>query len=502
MDVRSALRRTYTNADGSRSGIDVLVGTSTAQQVLMLAGIGVILGLYTVGLTTLPAGYIPMLTVLVLAPFLAMVIGNVRKMLLAAAILDISIGFEINFNYQEQAASLGAVGGLGISITTLAVAGLYALWIADALLRTPIGVRPFIRPNLPLILYVGFAVISLVAARNTLLARFEIFMLIQTLLLFIYLINHVRTRDELMFVVLLLVGGLAFQSLLIITSLGLGEFGAAGIRTRVDFDGSGGGLPRIGGTVGSPNSAAGYLSLLIPAAAAFAISGAKRSYRLLGLGAFGLGTVALILTFSRGGWIAFAISMAIFGLLAWKYRWIPTLLPFGAVLGISAVLMTFRQLLLGRFLQDDAGAAQSRVPLMKLALKIIRDNPLFGVGANNYGVVLQDYVTPEFSRDWLYAVHNKYLLVWAETGTGAFLAFVAFLVTAIHLGIRTVRMHDRLLSPLALAFTTAIVGHMAHMMVDLFNGRPQVQLLWVIIAILTILNRLVLDQPDQELAAH
>jgi len=35
------------------------------------------------------------------------------------------------------------------------------------------------------------------------------------------------------------------------------------------------------------------------------------------------------------------------------------------------------------------------------------------------------------------------------------------------------------LAPLALGFTAAILGHMAHMMFDTFHSRPNVQSLWL-----------------------
>ena len=52
------------------------------------------------------------------------------------------------------------------------------------------------------------------------------------------------------------------------------------------------------------------------------------------------------------------------------------------------------------------------------------------------------------------------------------------------------KLQDRFLSPLALGFTAAIIGHMIHMYVDLFNGRPQVQLLWLIAGLVDALGRM------------
>jgi O-antigen ligase len=58
----------------------------------------------------------------------------------------------------------------------------------------------------------------------------------------------------------------------------------------------------------------------------------------------------------------------------------------------------------------DRGSAESRIPLMNLALRIIEDHPVLGLGANNFTVVMDQYLSAEFRRGFLFAVHNKYLL--------------------------------------------------------------------------------------------
>ena len=93
-------------------------------------------------------------------------------------------------------------------------------------------------------------------------------------------------------------------------------------------------------------------------------------------------------------------------------------------------------------------------------------------------------MTSEFVGEWFYVVHNKYLLVWAETGFWALLAFLGFLLTTLRQGWRQWRLGDPILAPLALGFTAAIVGHMEHMFFDVFHSRPQVQTLWMISALI------------------
>ncbi len=46
----------------------------------------------------------------------------------------------------------------------------------------------------------------------------------------------------------------------------------------------------------------------------------------------------------------------------------------------------FQTEFVSRIFGNDGGAAEDRISLMRLALQIIQDHPLFGVGANNFGV--------------------------------------------------------------------------------------------------------------------
>ena len=86
--------------------------------------------------------------------------------------------------------------------------------------------------------------------------------------------------------------------------------------------------------------------------------------------------------------------------------------------------------------------------------------------------------------DWVFTVHNKYLLVWAETGIPGMVTFLVFLMTTLRRGWRVWTAGDAFLAPLALAFTAAVVGHMIHMSADLFSGRFQLQLLWLVAALI------------------
>jgi O-antigen ligase len=118
---------------------------------------------------------------------------------------------------------------------------------------------------------------------------------------------------------------------------------------------------------------------------------------------------------------------------------------------------------------------------------MIVGNLVLGVGMNNFTVRMLDYASLGVAGFWMYAVHNNFLLIWAETGTGALMAYLAFLATTLWRGWKCWLAQDHLLSPLALGFSLAIVGHMVHMLFDLFNGRGPMQALWFNAGLVTAL---------------
>jgi O-antigen ligase len=430
------------------------------------------------------------LVVAVLSPFLALTVGYVPRILLAIVILDIPFQFGTHLFYREGDDALGALAGLSISSTTMALAGLYLSWLMRALANRKSELRPRIHFSPALLSYIAIVLLSVLVAQDATLSLFEVFLLVQASLVYVYVANFVRTRQDVQFVVSVLLIGCLLESLAMI-ALKINGMPTAiwGLPSNIhwihmDTDARLG-FARIGGTIGSPNTAGAYLSIVLATAAALQFTSLGRVHKWLAALVLGVGGVALIFTFSRGAWIAFAVSIAVLCFVAWHRRGLSLKAPIAIIMILTLLYLPFHESISGRLLGDDRGSAESRIPLMNLAFRIIEDNPVLGVGANNFTVVMSHYLTPEFRRGFLFAVHNKYLLILSETGIGGLLAFLAFLLGAMRKGWRCWRLQDRFLSPLALGFTAALVGHMLQMGVDVFRGRPIQQLVWLVAGLLT-----------------
>jgi O-antigen ligase len=434
------------------------------------------------------------------APWFALT-APARKILLAIVLLDIPLQIDQNFGYLEDAAELGAIGGFSISLTTLALALLYLSWFFERIAHPDLPARLSIGLLLPLGPFVLVSTLSVVAAQNLELYSRGLFLLVQMFLVYLYLVGTVRTREDVCFVVKWLLIGLVSESVIIISSAAGAALALPGLQARMDAVEAVGeefGLAgRFAGTLGSPILAAGYLELLLAPALAVLGTNLRGHYKTLALAGLSLGSVALVGTLSRGGWLAASLSLSAVYLLLWRRGKLSAAVPIVLLVLLSALALYFHEIIARRMTGDDLGSARARGPLMRMALEIIADRPALGVGVNNFTEALRRR-TPEFGNEWLYTVHNRYLLVWAETGAIGLAAYLWFLLFTLRRGWQRWKRFDPLLSPLGLGFTAALLGQMLHMQVDVFSSRPQVQILFVVAALIDAMSRM--NRPEPSLA--
>ena len=178
------------------------------------------------------------------------------------------------------------------------------------------------------------------------------------------------------------------------------------------------------------------LNMALPMLFYLAKEESRRWLRLGLYGAFGLTTVAVLFTYSRGGLLGLA---AVLGILFLKAR---RRVMVGAALavGVAGVLLFAPPQWLSRVqtlenVQDD-GSANLRLMSWQVALGIARDNPIIGGGFKVFvHRATYDIYMREYPRSFGHDAHSIYFNFLGEhgwVGLGLFLCLIGAVLRRLH----------------------------------------------------------------------
>ncbi len=177
---------------------------------------------------------------------------------------------------------------------------------------------------------------------------------------------------------------------------------------------------RVFSTLENPNVLAGYLDVFICLALGFLTKAERRAQKIILIIAIGLLALCLVMTYSRGAFIAIAVVFAVYGV--WKDLRI--LILFAAITGLVAYSdTTFTNRILSAFSMSDSSEGV-RVGIWVSTSAMISDHPFTGIGWGAYQYVYPQYNYYVADSDIIiYHAHNIYLNYAAEVGIVGALAF-------------------------------------------------------------------------------
>lgn len=232
------------------------------------------------------------------------------------------------------------------------------------------------------------------------------------------------------------------------------------------------------------NGLAGYLNLVLPFCLAFATGGTDPVLRTLSRWCLAFAGIALLLTQSRGGLLAFvAILMAQVCLSARDRK--TRLKRIALVLIVCLMAAAVAGFFFQRLSEIDEFTTVSRLAIWSGAFTVFARSPVFGTGFGNLRGLMGGLLN--LPDGWTGDAHNLYLELLAETGFVGFLAFGVLIILALRTALKQSRMtKNHFNNMIALALVTAICGVLVHGTVDyLFHTTPQVTaLLFLVLALL------------------
>jgi O-antigen ligase len=222
--------------------------------------------------------------------------------------------------------------------------------------------------------------------------------------------------------------------------------------------------PRPGGTVGT-NSAifAGFIMPILLIAIAHLMSHEKPSWaRMYLLFTVLLGSISLILTIRRSAYAGAFLGLIWIAVVGYRKNIIKPRIFIATATIIGIILLSLPVILTvvesSRTDNRLSSAFNERFGLMLIAINVIENNPIAGVGPGAYPLEFKKYVTPELSDQWIFTVHNAYLLMTAEIGVVGGFALILFLLIGIRLCLRVSNAADPTLRATGLGLSGGIIA--------------------------------------------
>ena len=342
-----------------------------------------------------------------------------------------------------------------------------------------------------------WAGISLFFTQHLRLGIVSLFDLTKVTLLFIYFAGAVQSERDTKLVARLLILGLAVQGAYGLYQWFYGlpkwaiPFTEIDLRLRQTIGESQ--LLRVTGTIGYSNVFAQYIVLLLPLAISKQVTASKNYQILFYSAAAVLATASLVGTLSRAGWVACILGLVtvicfvlMFGSSRWKKR---TIVASACLLGAFVILSP---VIMDRLTTDDEGAALSRIPMNKVALNIIKKNPVFGTGLNSYSEIMYSYDPKNLIKFTVWPVHNVYLFICAEIGIPGLSLLLAFLGSVIWSLLIVMKRLSEDIRVIAIGLIAGILSVMAQSLV-VTGFKQSIQLwyiLWAVCGLATAVARL------------
>ncbi len=463
----------------------------TESILTLICGISAGLIVLGISLTDLPLKFTAVIVGGVIGVVFVLAVGDIKRLLLAAIFFDLTTGFDFHIPCVENI--FVSECGFNISVTTIALVILYFVWILEY--RHAHGAPFTLHPSAGTIGRFGASfflasLVSLTAARDVSLSLYMVWIYITMLALFFYLANHIHSQQDLLMIVMLLALGLLLQG-------GVMQLKVTQIipnDTLVKFQN------RVTGTFRSPNSAGAFLMQMILLLLPCLALKLKSWQRAVLLATLLLASYDLIGSESRGAWTGILIGIGIILVVSIAKKWLSLKALAAIFISVSILGVIFSGPIITRLSADDNGAADARGPLMQIASNMIRANPVVGVGWNNFGLALYDYIEIDQFGAWLNLVHNGWLLIWSETGTISFALFVAFWLAIAWHAIKLIRKGQQFYGLLALGILASMAGAATHMMVEIFASRVLAQIIWTNAALITAMIRM--QQQEDALLAN
>ena len=453
----------------------------------LVIGLGCFLGLGVLFLAGKELRWVMLPALVLFAAIFIMVVPAKQKVLTSIFVLSFQIDIYLRFFYGRANSN----EGLALPLVVVAGAILAGWYYFSGHIRGFTWGGSMRRPIAALLIIM---VVSLAASSERFLGLSALVYTLEYYFLYWLAFNIVRTQQDFKRLIVLILITLGMQSFVYFAQSALGiTFDFLGNTITEEA------VPRPGGTVSS--NPAGFVSFIMPAlmmASAVALSQQHRLLRAYPGPLMFMGLAAVGLSFTRAAWLGLVFGFVAIVLIGTRRRWINGRMVVAvatvAVIGLIALFPKMLERVSSDYGPGGDGATvetyNERMGLNIIALNMIAHHPLLGVGPGAYSHAFKGYV-PRGMNQWLFTVHNVYLLWAAETGIPGGIAFIALLVAGFRISFRLSRTPTSLVSICATGWFGAMVVLVWMMFWAAWIGFSYNAMFWFMLGLMDGAQRLV-----------
>lgn len=214
------------------------------------------------------------------------------------------------------------------------------------------------------------------------------------------------------------------------------------------------GMPgRVFSTFENPNNYAEFLVLSLPMALVWCMGlRCPARHKVLAFGGLTLPLVSLLMTYSRSGWVGFALA-ALVCLFLWKKRLIPALVILGFML-----IPLLPQTIVNRIMTIGSSKDSSNMYRLYIWDAVMRMLPTYGItglglGPGNFQPIYLTYTT-----SYAMHAHMLYLEIWLEMGIIGVTAMLGWYLGAIRRSIAWIKGASETVRLTLIAGTGSLCG--------------------------------------------
>lgn len=245
----------------------------------------------------------------------------------------------------------------------------------------------------------------------------------------------------------------------------------------------------------NPNLLAQYMVLSASLSLGFIFSSASRGRQIFFAFTAGLSIFCLVLTYSRGGWLAFAAALVIFALF--KNKLLLQTLPVAGFIAYWFLPKTILQRLSTITSLKDSSNAY-RLDTWHSTISLIKSHWETGVGLGRIAFS-RVYYTHAHNSNMVPHSHNLYLQIIGEFGILGMVVFIWLLLAIFRLGLKLCSVKDYYVRNINAGIMAALAGFLVHSTVDYFLWYYKLGiLLWLLIAVLLVTEKFAQERRDIE----